>query len=112
VVNRKAPAKPRAIVLAATALALDGRQRVELYGARVQSECLFRDSHQFTGLSDGQARAEAALDCHFHAALATLNLARTEPLLEQTGESPLVCSMASWKQRQVHERWLAVFIET
>jgi len=80
VVNRKTPAKPRYIVLASTALALDGHKLVELYGARFQIEFLFRDSKQFTGLSDCQARAEAALDFHFNAALATLNLARTEQL--------------------------------
>src|SRR2546430_6379056 len=62
VVNRKAPAKPRYIVLASTDLALDGRKLVELSGARFQIEVLFRDSKQFTGLSDCQARAEAALD--------------------------------------------------
>jgi DDE superfamily endonuclease len=111
VVNRKTPAKPRSIVLASTALALDGRKLVELYGARFQIEFLFRDSKQCTGRSDCQARAEAALDFHCNAALATLNLARTEQLLEQTGESPQVFSMASWKQRQFNERLLDVFIE-
>jgi hypothetical protein len=74
-------------------------------------EFLFRDSKQFTGLSDCQARAEAALDFHFNAALATLNLARTVQLIEQTGEAPQVFSMASWKQRQFNERLLDVFIE-
>ena len=69
VVNRKAPAKPRYIVLASTDLARDGPKLGELYGARVQIEFLFRDSQQFTGLSDCQARAEAALDFHFNAAL-------------------------------------------
>jgi hypothetical protein len=111
VINRKVPAKPRYIVLASTDLALDGRKQVELYGARFQIEFLFRDSKQFTGLSDCQARTAAALDFHFNAALATLNLARTEPLLEQTGESPQVFSMASWKQRQFNKRLLDVFIE-
>jgi hypothetical protein len=43
-INRKAPAKPRYIVLASTDLALDGRKLVELYGARFQIEFLFRDS--------------------------------------------------------------------
>jgi hypothetical protein len=84
---------------------------VELYGARFQLEFLFRDSKQFTGLSDCQARAAAALDFHCNAALATLNLARTAQLLEQTGESSQVFSMASWKQRQLNERLLDVFIE-
>src|SRR4029453_11834670 len=72
---------------------------------------LFRDSKQFTGLSDCQARAQAALDFHFNASLATLNLARTAHLLEQTSAAPQGFSMASWKQRQFHERLLDVFIE-
>jgi putative transposase len=111
VVNRKAPAKRRSIVLACTDLALDGRQLAELSGARVQLELLGRDSQQFTGLSGCHARAEAARGCHFNAALATLNLARPEHRLEQTGESPQVFSMASWKPRHLNERWRDVFIE-
>src|SRR5215475_2083365 len=110
-INRKAPDKLRYIVLASTDLALDGHKLVELYGARFQIEFLFRDSKQFTGLSDCQARAEAALDFHFNAVLATLNLARTEQLVAQTSASRQVFSMASWKQRQFNERLLDVFIE-
>ena len=110
-INRKAPAKPRYIVLASTDLALDGRKLVELYGARFQIEFLFRDSQQFTGLNDCQARAEAALDFHFNAALATLNLVRAEDLNAQPGDAPQVFSMASWKQRQFNERLLDFFIE-
>jgi len=72
---------------------------------------LCRDSQQCTGLSDGQARAEAALDCHCNAALATRNLARAEQLGAQTGASRQVFSMASWKQRHLNERLLDVCIE-
>ena len=110
-INRKAPAKPRDIVLASTDLALDGRKLVELYGARFQIEFLFRDSKQFTGLNDCQARAEAALDCHVNAALATLNLVHAEELNAQSGDAPQVFSMASWKQRQFNERLLDFFSE-
>ena len=110
-VNRQDPHKPRYIVLASTALELDGRKLVEFYVARFQIEFLFRDSKQFTGLSDCQARAEAALDFHFNASLATLNLARAEELRAQTDQSPPVFSMASWKQRKFNERLLDLFIE-
>ncbi len=110
-VNRKNPAKPRYIILASTALELDGRQLVELYAARFQIEFLFRDSKQFAGLSDCQARAQAALDFHFNASLATLNLARAEELLAAPDQSPQVFSMASWKQRKFNERLLDLFIE-
>jgi hypothetical protein len=110
-VNRKDPHKPRFIVLASTDLALDGRKLVEFYGARFQIEFLFRDSKQFTGLTDCQARAEAALDFHFNAALATLNLARAEELRGSPDHAAQVFSMASWKQRHFNERLLEVFIE-
>jgi hypothetical protein len=82
-VNRKDPLKPRYIVLASTDLELDGHTLVEFYAARFQLEFLLRDSKQFSGLADCQARAEAALDFHFNAALATLNLARAEELRTQ-----------------------------
>jgi hypothetical protein len=110
-VNRKDPAKVRYIVLASTALDLDGRKLVEFYVARFQIEFLFRDSNQFTGLADCQARTEAALDFHFNAALATLNLVRAEDLLAQSAPIPQVFSMASWKQRKFNERLLDLFIE-
>jgi hypothetical protein len=110
-INRKDPAKPRYILLASTDLALDGHKLVALYGARFQIEFLFRDSKQFTGLTDCQARDAAALDFHFNAALATLNLVRAEELLASTDEAPQVFSMASWKQRQFNERLLDVFME-
>jgi IS4 transposase len=110
-VNRKDPAKPRYIVLASTDLELEGRKLVEYYIARFQIEFLFRDSKQFTGLVDCQARAKTVLDFHFNAALATLNLARAEELRAQTDQSPQVFSMASCKQRHFNERLLNVFIE-
>src|SRR6516164_2976116 len=110
-VKQKDPAKPRYILLASTDLALDGHKLVALYGARFQIAFAFRDSKQFTGLTDGQARDAAALDFHFNAALATLNLVRAEELLASTAQAPQVFSMASWKQRQFNERLLDVFIE-
>jgi DDE superfamily endonuclease len=110
-VNRKEVTKPRYIVLASTDLTLEGRKLVELYVARFQIEFLFRDSKQFTGLTDCQSRAESVLDFHFNAALATLNLARAEDLRVQPEPKPHVFSMASWKQRQFNERLLDVFID-
>jgi IS4 transposase len=111
-IKRKAPDKPRYIVLASTDLALDGHKLVELYGARFQIAFLFRDSKQFTGLTDCQARAEAALSFHFNAALATLNLVHAEEMNAQLGEEPQVFSMASGKQRKFNERLLELFSST
>ena len=109
--NRKAPAKPRFIVLGATDPELNAHKLLDLYAARFQIEFLFRDSKQFTGLLDCQARAEAALDFHFNASLATLNLVRAADLGMQQGQEPHVFSMASWKQCQFNERLLDVFME-
>jgi hypothetical protein len=58
--NRKDPAQPRFIVLGSTDPDLSGQKLVELYAARFQIEFLFRDSKQFTGLLDCQARAASA----------------------------------------------------
>jgi hypothetical protein len=110
-VKRKEQDKPRYIVLASTDLELQGDQLVELYAARFQIEFLFRDSKQFTGLIDCQARDEGVLDYHFNASLATLNLVRVEQLRAQPSQQPQVFSMASWKQRKFNERLLDLFIE-
>jgi DDE superfamily endonuclease len=109
--NRKAPAKPRFIVLGSTDPDLNGHKLIDLYVARFQIEFLFRDSKQFTGLLDCQARAAAALDFHFNASLATLNRVRAADLGRQQGQGPHVFSMASWKQCQCNERLLDVFME-
>jgi DDE superfamily endonuclease len=109
--NRKDPAKPRFILLGSTDPELNGHKLIELYAARFQIEFLFRDSKQCTGLLDCQARAAAALDFHFNASLATLNLVRAEDLGKQQGQEPHVFSMASWKQCQFNERLLDLFME-
>ena len=79
-------------------------------GCDCHIEFLFRDSKQFTGLIDCQARAEAALAFHFNASLATLNLVRAEALLASPTHSSQVFSMASWKQHHFYERLLDLFI--
>jgi hypothetical protein len=109
--NRKDPAKPRFIVLCSTDPELNGHKLMELYAARCQIEFLFRDSKQFTGLLDCQARAAAALDVHCNASLATLNLVRAADLGMQQGQEPHVFSMASWKQCHFNERLLDLFME-
>jgi hypothetical protein len=109
--NRKDPAKPRFIVLGSTDPELHGHKLIALYAARFQIEFLFRDSKPFTGLLDCQARAAAALDFHFNASLATLNLVRAEDLGKQQGQEPHVFSMASWKQGQFNERLLDLCME-
>jgi hypothetical protein len=109
--NRKDPAKPRFIILGSTDPERNSHRLIALYAARFQIEFLFRDSKQFTGLLDCQARVASALDFHFNASLATLNLVRAEDLGMPQGQAPHVFSMASWKQCQFNERLLDVFME-
>src|SRR5919109_1356459 len=109
--NQKDPAKPRFIVLGSTDPELNGHKLIDLYAARFQIEFLFRDSKQFTGLLDCQARAASALDFHFNASLAMLNLVRAEDLGMPQGQEPHVFSMASWKQGHFNERLLDICIE-
>src|SRR5215831_6870863 len=109
--NRQDPAKPRFIILGSTDPELNGHKLIDLYAARFQIAFLFRDSKQFTGLLDCQARAASALDLHCNASLATLNLVRAEDLGMLQGQEPHVFSMASWKQCHFNERLLDVFME-
>ena len=110
-VNRKDKDKPRYIVLASTDVALDAQTLVEYYQARFQIEFLFRDAKQFTGLSDGQMRSENALDFHFNAALATLNLVRVAEVKAAADQPLKVFSLASWKQRKFNERLVETIID-
>jgi hypothetical protein len=109
--NRQDPAKPRVIVLGSTDPELHGHKLIDLDAARFQLEFLCRDSKQFTGLLDCQARAEAALDLHCNASLAPLNLVRAEAWRVPQGQPPQAFSMASWKQCHCNERLLEVFME-
>lgn len=109
--NRKDPAQPRFIVLGSTDPTLPGHKLRDLYAARFQIEFLFRDSTQFPGLLDCQARAASALDFHCNASLATLNLVRAADVGMPQGQEPHVFSMARWKQCHFNERLLEVFIE-
>src|SRR6266478_6995657 len=109
--NQNDQAKPRFIVLSTTDPELNGHKLLDLYAARFQIEFLFRDSKQFTGLLDCQARAASAVDFHCNAALATLHLVRAEDLCMQQGQESHVFSMASWKQCQFNERLLDLFME-
>jgi hypothetical protein len=85
-INRKDPAKPRFIILGSTDPELNGPKLVDLYVARFQIEFLFRDSKQFTGLLDCQARAAAALD--FHKAVEELEIPRWRPFRAMGDASP------------------------
>lgn len=82
------------------------------YKARFQIEFLFRDAKQHTGLCDCQATRQEALDFHFNASLAALNLLRLEDRANAVSTHPdvrQVISIASWKIRHFNAHLLERF---
>jgi hypothetical protein len=62
-------------------------------------------------LSDCQWRKKAALDFHFNASLAMLNLARIEAVSNHRSTERLVFSMATRKQLAFNEQFIKVISE-
>jgi hypothetical protein len=90
-------------VLFCTDLELDAYSIYLYYKARFQIEFLFRDSKQFTGLADCQARDLTKLDFHFNSSLTALNLAKCDAVQQHNSDSDFVFSMASYKRRARRE---------
>lgn len=67
------------------------------YQSRFQIEFLYRDSKQFTGLCDVQARGENKLDFHFNASLTAINIAKVEHWLSIPKEDRKAFSMSDIK---------------
>ena len=59
-----------------TDLDMPAKDIIEYYRTRFQIEFCFRDSKQFTGLNDCQARDLKKLDFAFNASLASVNIAK------------------------------------
>ena len=59
-----------------TDLEMSAQDIIEYYRTRFQIEFCFRDSKQFTGLKDCQARDLKKLDFAFNASLASVNIAK------------------------------------
>ena len=69
---------------------------IDIYHTRFQIEFGFRDSKQYTGLENSQARSENKLYFHFNTALTTVNIAKVMQLCNpQTRENSF--SMATYK---------------
>ena len=64
-----------------TDLDMSDKDIIEYYRTRFQIEFCFRDSKQFTGLNNCQARDLRKLDFAFNASLASVNIAKLMRLL-------------------------------
>jgi Transposase DDE domain len=113
-INISQPDKPRVALLFSTDTALAPERLHQYYKARFQIEFVFRDAKQFTGLSDCQSRQPDALDFHFNAALAALNLAKLEQIQSQPQSAhdpqPMSCSIATYKRQKLNHHFLERFI--
>lgn len=75
-----------------TDITMEAKEIVEYYRTCFQIEFCYRDSKQFTGLTDCQSRDLNKLHFHFNASLTSVNLAKVKAL-----EKGKVLSMASVK---------------
>jgi hypothetical protein len=80
----------------------------EYYKMRFQIEFIFRDSKQFTGLKDCQARDGVKLDFHFNSSLSALNVAKLQSRDGEAKESSF--SMANQKRLAWNHYLLERFI--
>lgn len=103
-------AKKRTVSLFSTDLELSATEILRLYRSRFWIEFIFRDAKQSAGLNDCQARDKPALEFHWNASFACVNLARVVAQPKKTANQPLVFSMKSLKQRFFNERLLNMFI--
>lgn len=98
-------------VLFCTDLKLNPYSIYLYYKARFQIEFIFRDSKQFTGLADCQARDLTKLDFHFNSSLTALNLAKWDAIQQHNSDANFVFSMTSYKRRALNYHLLERFID-
>lgn len=106
--RRKEGAKP--VVLFSTDVALAPGEILRHYRSRFQIEFLFRDAKQSAGLENCQARDQKALEFHWNASFASLNIAKALAHEEQEKTAQTGFSMKSIKQRIFNEHLLELFI--
>ena len=80
------------------------------YGLRYQQEFLIRDSKQFTGLSQCQARSINKIEFHTNMALSAVNVAKVESGLTAIETARKAFSMANAKTRYHNQLLLNRFI--
>ncbi len=84
---------------------------LEFYRLRFQIEFIFRDTKQFTGFSDCQARNEQALDVHFNVSLMVVNIAVARQRSQMENSELMVLSMSSIERRALNDYLLDLFID-
>ena len=96
--------------LFSTDLLISAEKVFRLYRSRFSIEFLIRDAKQSAGLQDCQARDNKALEFHWNASFATVNLARMEAKKANQENQAKPFSMKSIKQLYFNEHLLKLFI--
>jgi hypothetical protein len=110
VLNTRNKKKPRYALLFCTDTELQAETIYRYYRARFQIEFIFRDSKQFTGLCDCQARGQESLHFHFNASFTALNLAKVDAQQTFGLEAETPFSMATQKIVYFNQHLLDCFI--
>jgi DDE superfamily endonuclease len=96
-------------IYVSTLTTMSGADLWVYYKARFQSEFLFRDAKQHTGLADSQSRNEQTLNFHFNAALSAVSCAKVLHWMNLPTEKRGPFSMADIKTQYVNELMLEHF---
>lgn len=99
-------------VYASTLQTMPGADLWLYYKARFQSEFIFRDAKQHTGLEHCQSRQAEALDFHFNASLTAVSMAKALHWLQAPAELRGPFSMANIKTQYFNELLLERFFVT
>jgi len=110
VLNLKDKKKPKYVILFSTDIQLSAKKIYLYYKARFQIEFIFRDSKQFTGLADCQARSKESLHFHFNASLTAVNLAKVDAVDKFAKDASEPFSLATQKIVYFNEHLLTQFI--
>jgi len=102
--------KKRSVNLFSTDLEIAAAEVLKLYRSRFTIEFLIRDAKQSAGLADCQARDRKALEFHWNASFAVVNLARLKASQTNPATEPKPFSMKSIKQQFFNEHLLKMFI--
>ena len=96
----------RTVALNSTSVTMKAATIIALYRARFSMEFPFRDSKQFSGLSECQSRQVEALHFHLNMALMAVSATRLSQLRDQRA-GPLVFSMEDEKRLAYNEFFAA-----
>lgn len=105
-VNKSVKNKYSYAVLFSTNPEQDALEIYKFYKSRFQIEFIFRDTKQFCGLGDCQARKKEAIAFHINASFSVLNCAKIEALSEHDLKEEFSFSMATAKRKAYNELFL------